>query len=307
MRLSVMELGRFNWHPKARTGIPLALDELYAQPSPEADKPPPNLPSLRKLGHQCRLASILTPNSHSQSSSHPRSAGFFRNLITPCNVRSASATTLRRVRQCGMNKFGCSQKGIPHMLNVARQSNGLLAIRTQPLTDRRSSRDVTHRDQNQRSVDHDSRPQSLSKSHSVSLWWRRMQIERRCRYTARLLKRLNCFHDFANAYLRMHPAPHSVDEMCAHFLASLKNHRHPVLRAVAALELACMWPVDPFAPFGARPRITTIYWDRNPNQVMDALDRDEHLPDREPRVRYVLRMGSDTPNGVSCVRQLLRA
>ncbi|WP_263353048.1 hypothetical protein [Acidicapsa acidisoli] len=144
-------------------------------------------------------------------------------------------------------------------------------------------------------------------TQSVSLWWRRMQLERRCRYTARLMKRLGCFDDSVAAHLREYPAPPSVDEMCAHFLSSLKNHRDPVLRAVSALELACIWPVDPFAPFGARPRTTTIYWDRNPNQVMDALDRSASLPDPEPRVRYVLRMGSDTPNGVTCVRQLLRA
>jgi hypothetical protein len=144
-------------------------------------------------------------------------------------------------------------------------------------------------------------------THSVSLWWRRMQLERRCRYTTRLMKRLGCFDESVSTHLRVHPAPPSVDEMCAQFLSSLKNHKDPVLRAVAALELACIWPVDPFAPFGARPRTATIYWDRNPNQVMDALDRSARLPDPEPRVRYLLRMGPDLPSGVTCVRQKLRA
>jgi hypothetical protein len=134
-----------------------------------------------------------------------------------------------------------------------------------------------------------------------------MQLERQCRYTTLLMKRLGCFEDYAAAHLRDHSAPSSVEEMCARFLFSLRNHRNPVLRAVAGLELACIWPIDPFAPFGARAHTTTIYWDRNPNQVMDALARSAGLPEPEPRVRYVLRMGIDLPDGVTCVRQVLRA
>jgi hypothetical protein len=141
----------------------------------------------------------------------------------------------------------------------------------------------------------------------VALWWLRLQIERQCRYTSRWMKRLGGFDASTAALLRARPAPLSIEEMSVQFLSALKNHKDPVLRAVAALELACIRPVDPFTASGARARTITIYWDRDPNQVMDALDRNVRLPDSEPRMRYVLRLGPGVPETVSCVRQTLRA
>jgi hypothetical protein len=143
--------------------------------------------------------------------------------------------------------------------------------------------------------------------HDVALWWQRMQIEWHCRYTSRLMKRLGCFDEYVAAHFREYPTPPSMEEMSAQFLASLKNHEDPVLRAVARLELACIRPFDSRTPSASWTSTTTIYWDRNPNQVMDALDQHVKLPEPEPRVRYILRMGSGLPNGVSCIRQVLRA
>jgi len=141
----------------------------------------------------------------------------------------------------------------------------------------------------------------LKMIHTIARWWQRFQIEWQCRYTSRLMKRLGCFESYLAEYFRKHPAPPSIEELTAQFLASLQQHDDPLLRAVARLELACI------ESKAAPARTTIIFWDRNPNQVMDALDRFAKLPEPEPKVRYILRMGVGLPNGVSCKRQVLRA
>ena len=137
--------------------------------------------------------------------------------------------------------------------------------------------------------------------HAIALWWQRFQIEWQCRYTSRLMKRLGCFESYLEAHFLKHPAPPSTGEMTAQFLSSLQRHEDPLLRAVASLELACIKSKI------ASAQTTTIFWDRDPNQVMDALDRFARLPDPEPKVRYILRMGAHLPDGISCKRQVLRA
>ena len=115
------------------------------------------------------------------------------------------------------------------------------------------------------------------------------------------MKRLGCFESYVEAHFRKHPIPPSIEELTAQFLSSLQRHEDPLLRAVASLELACIQSnITP-------ERSTTIFWDRDPNQVMDALDRFAKLPDPEPKVRYILRMGANLPDGISCKRQILRA
>jgi hypothetical protein len=139
----------------------------------------------------------------------------------------------------------------------------------------------------------------LKMVHAIALWWQRFQIEWQCRYTSRMMKRLGCFDSYLADYFRERSAPRSIEELSVQFLASLEDHDDPILRAVARLELACIQ--------SNREQTTTIYWDRNPNQVMDALDRFAELPAPEPNVRYILRMGADLPGGVTCKRQMLRA
>jgi hypothetical protein len=141
----------------------------------------------------------------------------------------------------------------------------------------------------------------LKMIHAIALWWQRFQIEWTCRYTSRLMKRLDCFEPYLESHFRENPNPPSIERISAQFLNSLQDHPDPLLRAVARLELVCIQSRI------ARARITTIYWDRNPNLVMDALDRFGDLPKPEPGIRYVLRLGATLPNGVTCVRQVLRS
>jgi hypothetical protein len=177
------------------------------------------------------------------------------------------------------------------MLTLEQQQRSLLAIV-------RGAPSKSHSDPWLESVASSS---GLQMIHTIAAWWQRFQIEWQCRYTSRLMKRLGCFESYLATHFREHPAPPSIEELSAQFLSSLQHHDDPLLRAIARLELACIKSKI------ARPRTTTIYWDRNPNQVMDALDRSTRLPEPEAKVRYVLQMGADLPNGVRCTRQVLRA
>ena len=181
------------------------------------------------------------------------------------------------------------------MLTPEQQQRSLLAIIRGRSVDGDA---VTHSDPWLEEVQDSS---GLKMIHTIALWWQRFQIEWQCRYTSRLMKRLGCFESYLADHFRKHPTPPSIEELTAQFLSSLQRHDDPLLRAVASLELACI------RSSAAPSRATTIFWDRNPNQVMDALDRFAQLPAPEPKVRYILRMDSSLPGGVSCKRQVLRA
>ena len=163
------------------------------------------------------------------------------------------------------------------MLSIEQQQRSLLAILSRRPADLRA-------DPWLESV---ASSPGLRMIHEIALWWQRFQIEWQCRYTSRLMKRLGCFESYVAAHFRRHPTPPSIEGMSAQFLSSLKKHRDPLLRAVARLEIACIGSND--RP-GARSRATIIYWDRDPSRVMEALDRFRELPEREPNLRYSMRL-----------------
>src|ERR1700722_5200342 len=148
-----------------------------------------------------------------------------------------------------LHRTASHSKGNRIMLTLEQQQRSLLAIlRSQP---------APHRDP---WLDKVATSPGLTMIESIALWWQRFQIEWQCRYPSRLMKRLGCFNTYVAEHFREHPAPSSIEELSAQFLSSLHDHGHPLLRAVARLELACIQPKN--------ARTTTIYWDRNPNQVM---------------------------------------
>lgn len=134
----------------------------------------------------------------------------------------------------------------------------------------------------------------LSLLKQIASWWQRFQLESQCRYTTRLMKRLGCFESWLAAHCAAQPAPTSPEDLSARFLSSLHTHEDCLLRAVASFELACLTPPS------ARRSTTLTFWDRNPDAVMDALDRRLELPPPEPDILYVLRIG---PSGISCTRK----
>jgi hypothetical protein len=128
-------------------------------------------------------------------------------------------------------------------------------------------------------------------------WWQRFQIELQCRYTSRLLKRCGCFEESVHACFSTRSAPASIEELASAFLTSLQAHTSALVRAVAAFELACL------APPAAGSIPVAIHWDRNPVDVILALDSSSELPSPEPETRYSLYIGADIPGGMSCVRE----
>lgn len=132
----------------------------------------------------------------------------------------------------------------------------------------------------------------------IASWWQRFQIESQCRYTSRLMKRMGCFEEYVTAHFAEYPAPASIEELSSQFLSSLRDHENLLLRAVASLELLCITSSED-------ERIAIIYWDRNPNKVMDALHCCTALPEAEAGVRYVLRMSPELPGEINCVREVL--
>jgi hypothetical protein len=175
------------------------------------------------------------------------------------------------------------------MLNLAQQQQGLLAI----LQGR------TAEAESDPWLDSVTQSRGLGLLREIASWWQQFQIEWQCRYTSRLMKRMGCFADYVTAHFRENPTPPSIEELTTQFLSSLQNHQNPLLRAVAAFELACI-------AFTDNPEYSaTITWDRNPEQVMKALDSFEPPPESEPGTRYVLQIGAEFPGSVSCVRESL--
>lgn len=128
-------------------------------------------------------------------------------------------------------------------------------------------------------------------------WWQRFQIESSCRYSSRLMKRLGCFERYLAAHFAMYSAPAAIEELATQFLASLAEHENPLLCAVAQFELFCVGSAE------APSRDITIFWDRDPQAVMVALDRFQPLPEPAAGVRYRLQLSSINP--VTCTRESL--
>jgi len=136
----------------------------------------------------------------------------------------------------------------------------------------------------------------LEMINEITAWWQRSQIELQCRYTARLMKRFGCFEQCVAEHFRFHPMPASIDEMASQFLSSIEQSSDPLLSAVARFELARLSP-----PSANQTRI--IFWDRDPDQVMVALNGSTNLPRPELNMRYVMRIGAGVPGGMSCTRE----
>jgi hypothetical protein len=172
------------------------------------------------------------------------------------------------------------------MLNLEQQQLGLLAM----LRDRPTE------------LPSDPWLQSVAKSdglkmiHRIAGWWQRFQIEGQCRYTSRLMKRLGCFEQYVEEYFNIHPTPPSIEELTSQFLSSVKQDNDPLLSSVAHFELACLRLNDEISS------TDIVTWDRDPSQVLLALENFGTLPSPEPNVRFVMSLSASLPGSVSCVR-----
>jgi hypothetical protein len=161
------------------------------------------------------------------------------------------------------------------LLRILREDPGLLEAEADPWL-----RQVIH-------------SPGLAMMREIASWWLRFQIESQCRYTSRLMKRMGCFESYLACYFRENPTPPAIEDLAREFLFSLELHPDPLIRAVAVFELDCL------ALEGAQPATLTTHWDRNPDEVLDALARFTRLPPPEPGVKYILTIEPDHKNPVS--------
>jgi hypothetical protein len=133
----------------------------------------------------------------------------------------------------------------------------------------------------------------------IAIWWREFQLENRCHFTARLLKRLGTFDTAVISYFQSHATSPFVEELSRDFLSSLQGHEDTLVRAVTQFEFALLE-----ARAGA-DRIFEVSWDRNPDHVFVALEEGVDIPLAEDRWIYHMRVGRVLPAVFECSRESL--
>ena len=127
----------------------------------------------------------------------------------------------------------------------------------------------------------------LALLREIAVWWRLLTIEGACPSAARLLKRLGIFDSSVERFYRDENVSPYIERASEHFLRHTAGHDDPLVRATIAFETAL---------FRIRRREAgpfTIDWDRNPENVLAALDSGAPIPDAEPGAIYRLHLSAD--------------
>jgi len=137
----------------------------------------------------------------------------------------------------------------------------------------------------------------LTMVREIAVWWRAFQIEDQCRFTSRLLKRLECFEDVVINYFNNHRTSPFIEELSQDFLDSLRDHPDWLIRAVSQFELALLKVrTDSAVCF-------EVLWDRNPDNLILALEEHNPLPPPEIGCLYRMQIARNLPRIVSCTRE----
>jgi hypothetical protein len=137
----------------------------------------------------------------------------------------------------------------------------------------------------------------LEMVREIAVWWRAFQIEDQCRFTSRLLKRCECFEEVVVTYFNNHRTSPFIEELSQDFLRSLGDHHDGLIRAVSEFELALLQ-----VRVGSA-ECFEVLWDRNPENVILALEESSELPAPEIGCLYRMRIGRDLPRMVVCTRE----
>jgi len=132
----------------------------------------------------------------------------------------------------------------------------------------------------------------------IAHWWNEVSLAAQCHLTARLLKKLGCFDAVVADYFNGNATSPFIEELTLGFLASLHDHRDPLIRAISQFELALLKVRN------GSSHACEIEWDRNPDLVFLALGGEGDPPAAEPGCRYRMQVSSDLPGMVACVREL---
>jgi hypothetical protein len=137
----------------------------------------------------------------------------------------------------------------------------------------------------------------LTMVREIAVWWRAFQIEDQCHFTSRLLKRLECFENVVTNYFNNHRTSPFIEELSQDFLDSLRDDRNWLIRAVSQFELALLKVRTGSAA------CFEVLWDRDPNQVILALEQGSELPAPETGYLYRMQIARNLPRIVSCTRE----
>ncbi|MBZ5561897.1 MAG: hypothetical protein LAP13_05695 [Acidobacteriia bacterium] len=106
----------------------------------------------------------------------------------------------------------------------------------------------------------------------IALWWRALGIERNCPLTAKLLRKIGRFEPAVESFYCRHATSPYMEEMAVQFLEAMSVDSDPLMRAMAAFELAMARVAQ------GDPREFVIEWDRDPTAVLTALRMGDPLP-----------------------------
>ena len=137
----------------------------------------------------------------------------------------------------------------------------------------------------------------LAMMREITLWWRAFQLSAQCRFTARLLKRLACFDAVVADYFHNNATSPFAEELGRDFLVSLWEYPDPLVQAVAQFEYGFLE-----ARAGSNHAFEVV-WDRNPEQVICALEEGAELPSSESGYLYRMQIGRNLPQMFMCARE----
>jgi hypothetical protein len=137
----------------------------------------------------------------------------------------------------------------------------------------------------------------LAMVREIALWWRAFQLEVKCPFSSRLLKRLGRFEALVAAYFDNNATSPFVEELSRDFLALLGVDEDPLVRIVSVFEHALLETRD------GSSVVFEVVWDRHPDRFFRALNQGGDIPSGETGRRYRMRIASDLPHVVTCTME----
>lgn len=134
----------------------------------------------------------------------------------------------------------------------------------------------------------------LAMVREIALWWRAFQLEVKCPFASRFLKRLGRFDALVAAYFDNNATSPFVEELSRDFLALLRVDEDPLVRDVSLFEYALL------EVRAGSSRIFEVLWDRHPDRFFGALNEGSAIPPAEPGRCYRMRIARNLPHMVSC-------
>lgn len=137
----------------------------------------------------------------------------------------------------------------------------------------------------------------LGMVRQIALWWRAFELEARCAFSARVLKRLGRFDTLVAAYFDSNATSPFAEELSLGFLRFLEADKDPLVRAVSLFERALL------LVRAGSPIAFEVLWDRNPDLVIRSLMDGSEIPGSEPESLYRMQIARDLPRLVTCTRE----